>query len=259
MLGFVCIACVAVLFFVVPVLISRMSGSDSTSCPAESVASGDACVSWTPTTTSSASTLATPPGQLLSAGEDDADNDGIPDSQDNCLNLPNTDQKDRDHNGIGTACDGNEVVDQPAITPTPVSVEATATVQLLAIAPPTESGTEPPVTTAVAPAVAPSTTASSGQPPDPTTAALGDWEEFATNIAGGQQIILPTDPVGPNELYLAHGDIDASGNCAYRVFDTGETVSGLSTATWRLEQLSGGTHDQRIAEAEARGRQMCGQ
>ena len=35
----------------------------------------------------------------------DADNDGIPDSEDNCPNTPNQDQADSDGDGIGDVCD----------------------------------------------------------------------------------------------------------------------------------------------------------
>jgi len=35
----------------------------------------------------------------------DLDNDGTPDSEDNCVNLSNMDQADSNDNGIGDACD----------------------------------------------------------------------------------------------------------------------------------------------------------
>jgi IPT/TIG domain len=39
------------------------------------------------------------------AREDDADNDYIPDSSDNCRDVPNADQIDTNRNGVGDACD----------------------------------------------------------------------------------------------------------------------------------------------------------
>ena len=43
---------------------------------------------------------------LLDIGwSDDADGDGVPDGIDNCVNVPNPDQKDSNHDGVGDACD----------------------------------------------------------------------------------------------------------------------------------------------------------
>jgi len=46
--------------------------------------------------------------QLIVAvrGVVDTDNDGVPDAQDNCPTVPNTDQADSNHDGIGDACQG---------------------------------------------------------------------------------------------------------------------------------------------------------
>lgn len=41
------------------------------------------------------------------SGPTDSDNDGIPDGQDNCPNIANTNQADSDNNGVGNACDTN--------------------------------------------------------------------------------------------------------------------------------------------------------
>ena len=38
-------------------------------------------------------------------GDKDTDQDGIPDEQDNCPNVPNSDQLDSDDDDIGDACD----------------------------------------------------------------------------------------------------------------------------------------------------------
>jgi hypothetical protein len=40
-----------------------------------------------------------------SAAPPDTDGDGIPDTTDNCLTIPNADQQDTDGDGIGDACD----------------------------------------------------------------------------------------------------------------------------------------------------------
>ena len=37
----------------------------------------------------------------------DADDDGVPDNQDNCINKPNADQRDTDGDGYGNICDAD--------------------------------------------------------------------------------------------------------------------------------------------------------
>ena len=49
---------------------------------------------------------------LMTIGEpasasDDRDGDGVPDGDDNCLALPNADQRDTDGDGYGNLCDGD--------------------------------------------------------------------------------------------------------------------------------------------------------
>ena len=48
-------------------------------------------------------------GVELSVTED-FDCDGIPDAYDNCIGIPNRDQADSDHNGIGDACEAATTV-----------------------------------------------------------------------------------------------------------------------------------------------------
>ncbi len=54
----------------------------------------------------------TRPQQQLS----DADNDGLPDSADNCPRAPNADQADADGDGLGDACDGCLAADLPSFS-----------------------------------------------------------------------------------------------------------------------------------------------
>jgi hypothetical protein len=49
----------------------------------------------------------------------DRDKDGIPDFQDNCPDKPNPDQLDKDHNGIGAACQATPEIEPPAPPPPP--------------------------------------------------------------------------------------------------------------------------------------------
>ena len=46
-------------------------------------------------------------------GEEDSDNDGIPDDVDNCPVVANPDQEDTDNDGIGDACDNCPFVPNP--------------------------------------------------------------------------------------------------------------------------------------------------
>ena len=48
----------------------------------------------------------------------DKDNDGVPDSEDNCPNDPNDDQSDADNDGVGDACDNCPSVSNPSQTDT---------------------------------------------------------------------------------------------------------------------------------------------
>jgi hypothetical protein len=53
--------------------------------------------------------VASPDGVAAQAADrdTDTDGDGVPDSQDNCIHVPNPDQRDTDGDGYGDACDGD--------------------------------------------------------------------------------------------------------------------------------------------------------
>jgi len=49
----------------------------------------------------------------------DQDNDGVPDFRDNCVSVPNPDQRDIDQDGIGTACEQTREIPPPPPPPVP--------------------------------------------------------------------------------------------------------------------------------------------
>jgi hypothetical protein len=62
-----------------------------------------------------------PPPPPPPAPPPDKDKDGIPDFQDNCVNVKNPDQSDIDRDGIGTACETEaEIAPPPPPPPAPV-------------------------------------------------------------------------------------------------------------------------------------------
>lgn len=63
-------------------------------------------VAGTPTITASSPTLSSST-VMLTISELDVDGDGIPDSQDNCPNINNSDQLDSNGDGTGDACEGS--------------------------------------------------------------------------------------------------------------------------------------------------------
>ena len=50
---------------------------------------------------------------VLDAGIPDADDDGVADEDDNCVNVPNEDQSDVDEDGAGDACDNCDAISNP--------------------------------------------------------------------------------------------------------------------------------------------------
>lgn len=55
----------------------------------------------------------------------DRDRDGVPDFQDNCPSVANSDQADIDRDGVGSACDDEEVAPPPPPPPKPVPPQFT--------------------------------------------------------------------------------------------------------------------------------------
>jgi len=56
---------------------------------------------------------------MVEGGTDDQDGDGVPDGTDNCPTVPNADQADRNHDGLGDACedkDGNGFADNLGVS-----------------------------------------------------------------------------------------------------------------------------------------------
>ncbi len=79
--------------------------ADDTTVTPTPTAAPTPTVSPSPTAMASPTPVATP----SAAPVVDTDVDGVPDSQDNCPNVANADQLDTDQNGVGDACEGNNV------------------------------------------------------------------------------------------------------------------------------------------------------
>ncbi|MBV8517441.1 MAG: thrombospondin type 3 repeat-containing protein [Acidobacteria bacterium] len=60
-----------------------------------------------------------PPAAAPPPPPPDQDKDGIPDFRDNCVKVPNPDQKDIDGDGIGTACEQEPEIPPPPPAPVP--------------------------------------------------------------------------------------------------------------------------------------------
>ncbi len=65
--------------------------------------------------------------QLQTAGDNDADGDGVPDELDNCPRIANADQADRDGNSIGDACEQGETETKREIDKLKLNLKGTTT------------------------------------------------------------------------------------------------------------------------------------
>ncbi len=65
--------------------------------------------------------------QLQGVGEDDADGDGVPDELDNCPQITNADQADRDGNSIGDVCDHGDSGTERKIDDIDLNLKGTTT------------------------------------------------------------------------------------------------------------------------------------
>lgn len=78
-------------------------------------------------------------------------------------------------------------------------------------------------------------TVPSGQP----DAIAAQRNHVGQNIWQGVQLNLNSLPdLGPNEIYLAHGDVQGNGKCAVKVWRSSHPKPGeLSAATWQLYRI----------------------
>ena len=68
--------------------------------------------------------------------------------------------------------------------------------------------------------------------PTASDVSLGVWEYKKSRP------LMPS-PASPGQAIMAHGDIDASGTCHFKVFGPGEIVQGLGEGTFKLWLISG--------------------
>lgn len=76
-----------------------------------------------------------------------------------------------------------------------------------------------------------------------------------------QTCTMPS-PAENGQIVMAHGDINDTGTCHYRIFTTGQTVTGLGHGTYRLLRITGTPQEidaavQRAADGAARDTGSC--